>query len=82
MYFGLMIASFITIKTQLLDRIRVQPSWLSSAWGVQWSFFASICLAAVLSVADPGYVRKEAEDEDHFLKLLINYDPATICPDC
>jgi len=35
-----------------------------------------------LACRDPGYVKRESDDEGLILKLLLQYEPCAICPIC
>jgi palmitoyltransferase len=48
------------------------------------NFLFAVCvlLTFYLSNSDPGYVKPLNDDPDLFFKLLITYDPESLCPDC
>ena len=76
-----MIFSYIVINKILYSEMQSQFSMLLTLNSLLFS--ACMILATVLSLRDPGYLKRENDDDpDEFLKLLIAYDAVLLCPDC
>mmetsp|Transcript_34702 Transcript_34702/g.53223 ORF Transcript_34702/g.53223 Transcript_34702/m.53223 type:complete len:126 (-) Transcript_34702:775-1152(-) len=86
LYFCLMVSMFAYVKFLVLHPLEV----VDKVWEVtettglifECLFYSCLFLTTVLSLMDPGYLKRECDDEDAFLRLLIKYDPASLCPDC
>ena len=80
-YYVLMFAFYVVLRYQVYPDMRqISSPRLQEASNLL--FALCVLLTFYLSNSDPGCVKPLNDDPDLFFKLLITYDPESLCPDC